>query len=166
MTKATARLCYTIPMRTSLLQTKLYVPHVQPGFVTRPRLSARLTDGVAAGRALTLVSAPAGYGKSSLAAAWVRTATSPPDDTCTYAWLSLDAEDDVPVRFFTYLLAALRTAGVDVRAAEAALLGFTPADVDGLTTTLLNDLARREDGAPLLVVLDDYHRITAPSIHR
>ena len=167
MTKATARLCYTIPMRTSLLQTKLYVPHIQPGFVARPRLTARLADGVAAPRALTLVSAPAGYGKSSLAAAWVRAAaTSDIDKVGACAWLSLDEEDDAPERFFTYLLAALRTAGVDVRAAEAALLGFTPADVDGLTTTLLNDLARREDGAPLLVVLDDYHRITAPSIHR
>ncbi|MEZ4717556.1 MAG: hypothetical protein R2851_15940 [Caldilineaceae bacterium] len=84
----------------------------------------------------------------------------------TYAWLSLDAEDDVPVRFFTYLLAALRTAGVDVQTAETALLGFTPADVDELMTALLNDLARREDDGPLILVLDDYHRIASPPLHR
>ena len=88
-----------------LLQTKLHVPRRRQGLVARPRLIARLSRG--AESALTLVSAPAGFGKTSLVADWLAAAGA--DGRCA-AWLSLDQRDNDPVLFWTYLLAALKTA--------------------------------------------------------
>ena len=82
-----------------LLATKLYVPPPQPGFVPRPRLTARLDEGLACG--LTLVCAPAGFGKTSLLADWTHRGQRP------VAWLSLDAGDNDPARFWRHVVAAL-----------------------------------------------------------
>src|SRR6185295_14787094 len=88
-------------MSTPLLATKLYIPPPRPNVVLRPRLSERLNQGLH--RKLTLISAPAGFGKTTLASTWVAGCGRP------VAWLSLDEGDSDPTRFLTYLVAALRT---------------------------------------------------------
>ena len=92
-------------MAGPLLETKLHVPRWQRGLVARPRLSERLSRG--AESALTLVSAPAGFGKTTLLAEWLAAA---PADGRSVAWLSLDQRDNDPALFWTYLVAALKTA--------------------------------------------------------
>src|SRR5664279_1102569 len=91
-------------MAIPLLETKLYVPRPRRGLVPRARLSERLDRGVES--KLTLVSAPAGFGKSTLLAAWL--ASRPADDR-SVAWLSLDESDDEPGSFWAYLITALQT---------------------------------------------------------
>ena len=86
---------------TPILATKLYLPRLRPNVVSRPRLLARLNEGLH--RKLTLISAPAGFGKTTLLSAWVAGCDR------QVAWLSLDAGDSDPARFLTYLVAALRT---------------------------------------------------------
>jgi LuxR family maltose regulon positive regulatory protein len=88
-------------MDTPLLKTKLYIPPVRPELVPRPRLIERLNAGLQ--RKLTLISAPAGFGKTALAAQWISDLQSP-----VVAWLSLDEDDNDPARFFTYLIAPWR----------------------------------------------------------
>ena len=87
------------PERDILLATKLHVPRSRPGLVPRPRLTAKLGDGL--NRGLVLVAAPAGYGKSVLLSEWARDMARP------VAWLSLDEGDNDPVRFWRHVLAAL-----------------------------------------------------------
>ena len=115
-----------------LLATKLYVPRPQPGFVPRPRLTARLDEGLA--RGLTLVCAPAGFGKTSLLADWTRRGQRP------VAWLSLDAGDNDPVRFWRHVMAAMERVQPEVAERLAPLLG-TPASpsLEGLVTALVNE---------------------------
>jgi LuxR family maltose regulon positive regulatory protein len=89
----------TAPERDRLLATKLHVPRPRPGFLARPRLTERLTDGTA--HELTLICAPAGFGKTSLLGDWARRGQRP------VAWLSLDAGHSDPARFWRYVAAAL-----------------------------------------------------------
>jgi ATP/maltotriose-dependent transcriptional regulator MalT len=139
-----------------LLTTKLHVPRRRRGLVARPRLSERLDRGGDA--ALTLVSAPAGFGKTTLLTEWLATA-----DRRSTAWLSLDDRDNDPSTFWTYLIAALQTAAPRVAAGAFALLREPHASLDEVLTTLVNEL----DAAPddLVLVLDDYHAIATPGIH-
>jgi len=95
-----------------LLETKLYVPRSRRGLVPRPRLSERLDRGTAS--RLTLVSAPAGFGKTTLLTEWLAAAPVSPAGERLVAWLSLDRADNDPVSFWTYLIAALRTAAAGV----------------------------------------------------
>ena len=90
-------------MSEPLLLTKLYVPPPRPNIVLRPRLIERLNEGLSAGRKLTLISAPAGFGKTTLVSEWIASCGQP------VAWLSLDEGDNDPTRFLTYLVAALQT---------------------------------------------------------
>ena len=97
-----------------LLKTKLYMPPPRPNLVARPGLWARLNQGLEHGRPLALISAPAGYGKTTLAAAWLqrsdaRPAHLPPGRA---VWLALDEEDNDPVPFFAAFMAAFASAGV------------------------------------------------------
>ncbi len=135
-------------MTTPILATKLYVPQPRPGGVMRPRLLDRLNAGLH--RKLTLVSASAGFGKTTLISQWIADMDRP------VAWLSLDEQDRDPARFWAYAVAALQTiapqAGEDM---VAALQSPQPPPVDSLLTTLLNDLAAIPQ--PFLLVLDDYH---------
>jgi LuxR family maltose regulon positive regulatory protein len=141
----------------SLLQTKLFVPPVRPELVLRPQLVERLNVGP--GQKLTLVSAPAGFGKTTLVAEWLRGAERP------VAWLSLDEEDNDPVRFFTYLLAALQTIDPDIgQAAQAMLQAPQPPPPEALLTSLINDVAATP--RPFILVLDDYHLIHTLAIHQ
>ncbi len=101
----------------SLLETKLYVPRSRRGLVPRPRLSERLDRGTAS--TLTLVSAPAGFGKTTLLAEWLAAGPAGPADERLVAWLSLDRGDNDPASFWTYVIAALRTVASGV--GESAL---------------------------------------------
>jgi LuxR family maltose regulon positive regulatory protein len=138
-------------MKAPLLAAKLYIPPVRPDLVPRARLIGRLDEGLRLGRKLTLVSAPAGFGKTTLVSAWVRAVREPP---LRAAWLSLDEGDNDPARFLAYLAAALQTVGVQVDEDVAATEAFL--------TALVN---QANDVAPFLLVLDDYHFITAQPVH-
>ena len=90
-------------MSAPILATKLYIPPPRPKIVLRPRLIERLNEGLSAGRKLTLISASAGFGKTTLVSEWIAGCERP------VAWLSLDEGDNDPARFLTYLVAALQT---------------------------------------------------------
>ena len=137
-------------MPTLLLDTKLYLPRSPRGLVPRPRLRERLDRGATS--TLMLVSAPAGFGKTTLLAEWLAAGPAAPTDERSAAWLSLDQGDNDPVAFWTYLIAALRTVAPGVGASALALLQETqPAPIETVLTTLLNDLGdvagRRRAGA-------------------
>src|SRR5450755_3289372 len=97
---------------TPILATKLYLPRLRPNVVSRPRLIERLNEGLH--RKLTLISAPAGFGKTTLVSAWAAGSDR------QVAWLSLDEGDNDPTRFLIYLVAAVRTIGPTI---GEALLG-------------------------------------------
>jgi LuxR family maltose regulon positive regulatory protein len=144
-------------MTTPLLATKLYIPPPRPGAVPRPRLLDRLNEGLQ--HALTLISAPAGYGKSTLVSAWVQELQFPA------AWLSLDDGDGDPSRFLSYLVAALRTIVPHIGdGVLAALQSPQPPPTETLLSLLLNDLAALPDDAVL--VLDDYHVVASEAVDR
>jgi LuxR family maltose regulon positive regulatory protein len=143
---------------TPLLKTKLYVPPVRSELVPRPHLIERLDRGVREGHKLTLISAPAGYGKTTLLSEWVAQSEQP------VAWVSLDDSDNDPTRFWAYAVAALRTVSEDIREiARAPLQPAYPPAIEPGVTELLNQLA--ELRGPIALVLDDYHVITTPAIH-
>jgi LuxR family maltose regulon positive regulatory protein len=142
------------PERDALLATKLHMPASRPGQVLRPRLTARLDEGLA--RGLVLASAPAGYGKTVALADWARHCEHP------VAWLSLDAGDNDPARFWRHAVAALDRAHPGTGERVGPLLGPpAPTSFEGLVTALINDLA----GEEALLVLDDYHVIGAQQVH-
>ena len=99
---------YNRSMSTPILATKLYVPPPRPKLVLRPRLIERLNEGLSASRKLTLISAPAGFGKTTLVSEWIAGCERP------VAWLSLDEGDNDPTRFLTYLVAALQTVAANI----------------------------------------------------
>jgi LuxR family maltose regulon positive regulatory protein len=142
----------------SLLATKLFVPPAQPGLVARPRLQERFR--VALNYGLVLVSAPAGFGKTTLVSEWVHS-SRPPVPT---AWLSLEEGENDPVRFWDYFVAALKIVKPAVGETALSLLHAPePYPTESLLTALINDLMGiRKD---FLVVLDDYHLIVAEPIH-
>ena len=141
-----------------LLATKLHVPRPRPGFVPRPRLVQALGEGLA--RRLILVCAPAGFGKTALLAGWAPSGNRP------VAWLSLDAADNDPVRFWRHAVAALDRARPGIGERVGPLLGPpAPASFEGLVTALINDLATGPDDGEVLLVVDDYHLIDALQVH-
>jgi len=148
-------------MPAPLLKTKLYLPRPRLGLVARRRLSERLDRGSAA--KLMLVSAPAGFGKTTLLAEWLATGPAAPADGRFAAWLSLDKGDNDPASFWTYVIAALRTVAPGVGASELALLTSPqPPPIQLVLTTLLNDLGAT--GSDIVLVLDDYHLIEAREV--
>jgi LuxR family maltose regulon positive regulatory protein len=144
-------------MATQLLTTKLHVPPTRPGLVSRPHLIERLNADP--DRKLTLVSAPPGYGKTTLVTEWLHGAERP------FAWLALDEDDNDPVRFLTYLVAALQTIDPQVgQTVEAMLQTGQPGPKESVLTALINDVARI--AFPFVLVLDDYHLISTLPIHQ
>jgi LuxR family maltose regulon positive regulatory protein len=139
-----------------LLATKLYAPPTHPGRVPRPHLIARLDAG--RDGALTLVAAPAGFGKTTLLATWLAHLQQP------VAWLSLDEADQDPHQVLRYLIAALQTVAPGCgQTALAALASPQLPSLPVLLTTLLNDLAALP--RPCVLVLDDYHVLRPPALH-
>ena len=144
-------------MSTPVLATKLYIPPPRPKVVLRPRLIERLNEGLSAGRKLTLISAPAGFGKTTLVSEWVAGGARP------IAWLSLDAGDNDPTRFLAYLVAALQTIFAGIGAGVmAALESPQPPPIEPLLTVLLNEIAAMRQ--EFILVLDDYHLVDAQPV--
>jgi LuxR family maltose regulon positive regulatory protein len=141
---------------TPLLTTKLYIPPIRPELVSRPRLTGRLNAGMT--YKLTLVSAPAGFGKTTLLSEWSQQSAFP------VAWVSLDTDDRDPARFWAYFIAALQTVQPELgRAILAAFQSPQPPPVEVVLTALINEIAAIPNHFAL--VLDDYHLIEAQPIH-
>jgi len=144
--------------RDALLSTKLHAPGPRPGFVPRPRLTERLDEAL--GRGVVLVCAPAGYGKTALLAGWAQHFQRP------VAWLSLDAGDNDPARFWRHAVAALDQVCPGLGERIGPLLGPpAPPSFEGLVTALINELAARPGAGEMPLVLDDYHLVEAQSVH-
>jgi ATP/maltotriose-dependent transcriptional regulator MalT len=145
-----------VPARDVLVATKFHVPPA--GLVPRPRLLARLAQGM--GRGLTVVCTPAGFGKTTLLGDWARRSHRP------VAWLSLDQGDNDPARFWRYVATALDQVrpGVGERV-EVLLGGAEPPPLEAVATTVINQLTDPSDGDQVALILDDYHLIEAPTVH-
>jgi LuxR family maltose regulon positive regulatory protein len=140
-----------------ILQTKLYIPPIRPELVSRPRLIERLNEGLHG--KLTLISAAAGFGKTTLVSEWVAGCERPA------AWLSLDEGDNDPTRFLTYLVAALQTIMANIGEGVLGVLQAPqPPPIESILTTLLNEIATIPDH--FILVLDDYHAIDAKPVDR
>jgi LuxR family maltose regulon positive regulatory protein len=149
-------------MSTPILATKLYIPPPPPKAVQRPSLIERLNEGLH--RKLTLIAAPAGFGKTTLLSEWVaglQVSNRP------VAWLSLDVEDSDPARFLTYLVAALRTIAPSIGEEVLGVLqdpqAPQPPPTESILTALLNEITTTMPGN-FVLVLDDYHVIDAKPI--
>jgi LuxR family maltose regulon positive regulatory protein len=138
-----------VQFSTPLLTTKLHPPPARATLVDRTRLVTRLNET----RLITLISAPAGYGKSTL----VSQLKQP------FAWLSIDADDNDPVRFFSYVIAALQTLSPRLGVDALGLLQAPQPPLKHIVSVLINDIA--EFQKPIALVLDDYHLITNAIIH-
>ncbi len=148
----------THPPHDPLLATKLPVPHLRAQLVRRARLVERLQQGME--RTLTLVSGPAGFGKTTLLAQWLAEGSTP------VAWLSLAPEDNDPTRFLSSVLAALQTVDAQLGAPALTLLQTPqPPPPETVLAALMHDRMSRE-AVELVLVLDDYHVITADPVHR
>jgi LuxR family maltose regulon positive regulatory protein len=142
-------------MSAPILTTKLYIPPQRPKVVCRPQLVARLSEGLRG--KLTLVSASAGFGKTTLISDWVAGCGR------LVAWLSLDEGDSDPARFVAYLIAALQTIAAGIGdGVLAALKSPQPPSIEALLTILLNEIAAVPDD--FVLVLDDYHVVDAKAV--
>lgn len=142
-----------------LLQTKLHLPPLRADAVPRARLVERLRETAHLGQTLILVSAPAGFGKSTLIRDWAE------QEKIRLAWLALDEADNDPARFWTYCIAALQTVAPQVgRTALPQVYAPEPPPPEVLVTRLVNDLAAVTE--PVYLVWDDYHVLTNAALHR
>ena len=146
---------YNYAMSTPLLATKLYLPPLRRKVVSRSRLFERLNKGLHS--KLTLISAPAGFGKTTLLSAWLARCERP------VAWLSLDERDNDPARFLTYLVAAVQTTAPTLgKGVLRALHSPQPPSTEALLTVLLNEITTID--APFVLVLDDFHVLEAQAV--
>jgi LuxR family transcriptional regulator, maltose regulon positive regulatory protein len=144
-------------MYTDLLASKVSIPQLRSSLVPRPRLLQSLNDGLVNGRKLTLISAPAGFGKTTLVIDWLR------QTDCPAAWLSLEeADNDLP-RFLAYLALAIEQVDEELGAPlRNALQSSQLPGVEKILAGSLNEIAAKPD--PLLLILDDYHVLTEKTI--
>jgi LuxR family transcriptional regulator, maltose regulon positive regulatory protein len=158
-------------MYTPILATKLYIPPPRSKIVLRPRLIERLNEGLPSGHKLTIISAPAGYGKTTLVSEWVMDCGRPT------AWVSLDEEDTDPARFLTYLISALQTIAPKIGVGILSVIQSPqPPPIESILTTLLNEIPSIADnpstsdakppqsGQGFILVLDDYHLIDSNEV--
>jgi LuxR family maltose regulon positive regulatory protein len=144
-------------MSTPILATKLYIPQPRAKIVLRPRLIERLNQSLATGCKLTLLSASAGFGKTTLVSEWIATCERPA------AWLSLDEGDSDPVRFISYLVAALQTINAVIgEGLMIALQSHQPPSTEVILTALLNEISTIPKN--FLFILDDYHAIDSQPV--
>ena len=142
--------------REELLATKVAIPRVRTGNLDRSRLLAKLDEALA--RELILVCTPAGFGKTTLLAGWAHAATHP------VAWLSLDAGDSDPSRFWRYVAAALDRAGIQLdQLIGPPVEGRRATSSDDLVVAVVNALESFPHHVAL--VLDDYHAVTSEAVH-
>jgi LuxR family maltose regulon positive regulatory protein len=150
-------------MTAPILATKLFIPPPRPKAVFRPRLIERLNEDL--NRKLTLISAPAGFGKTTLVSEWVnqKAEVSFRLHPSKVAWLSLDEDDNDPARFLAYLVAALQTIAPQIgEGVAAALQSPQPPPCEALLTTLINEITTIVD--TFILVLDDYHVIDSQPV--
>src|SRR3990170_3470714 len=167
---------YNGSMSAPILATKLYMPPPRPNVVHRSRLIERLNEGLQRTPGVTLISAAAGFGKTTLVSEWVNQKaegggmkdesgeTSHPSSFTLHpskvAWLSLDEGDNAPTSFLAYLVAAVQPIAPKIGAgALAALQSPQPPPAEAILTALLNDITTVADN--FILVLDDYHVIDA-----
>lgn len=142
----------------TLLTTKLYAPPRRANRVARTRLLERMTNARAAGQKILLVSAPAGFGKTTLVSEWSHSQNR------AVAWVALDAADNDPMRFFAYLIAALNPLAPEIFSQLASVnAGAQPPPPETLTAQLLNALSA--SAPPVTIVLDDYHLVENAALH-
>ena len=144
-------------MSTAILATKLYIPPPRPDLVPRQRIIDRLNEGLARGGKLTLISAPAGFGKTTLVSEWIAGCEKP------VAWLSLDEGDNDSARFLTYFIAALQTINANVGERVLSVLQSPqPPPIDSILTALCNEITTLP--SHFILVLDDYHLIDSKPV--
>src|ERR671927_248371 len=142
-------------MSTPILATKLYLPPRRPNVVLRSQLLERLNAGLH--RKLTLIAAPAGFGKTTLVSTWIAGCGRPA------AWLSLDEGDNDPACFLAYLVAALQTIAPTIGTGVVGVLQSPqPPSTASILTALLNEISALPDH--VVLVLDDYQRIDAQPV--
>jgi LuxR family maltose regulon positive regulatory protein len=147
-----------MPVNSQIIKTKLIIPNIRPNLVSRLRLIKQIEDGVQADYKLTLVAAPAGFGKTTAVSTWVQ------QNQRQVAWLSLEESDDETILFWSYFLAAIRTILPGfAESTFAALTGTPPTPIKSLLPALVNELSGLN--VPLVLVLDDYHVIANQEIH-
>lgn len=147
-------------MPYQVLSTKLYIPPIQSSLVQRPRLVQHLENGYQSGKLVTLVSAPAGFGKTTVIREWI----TDKDLGKSFGWLSLDDGDNDPVRFLTYLVAAIQK--VNAKVGQSILTSLNSSQIPplmDLVETLINEIWFEAE--PFLLVLDDYHLIKKVEVH-
>ena len=143
-------------LKDQLIKTKLYIPRRRPEFIPRPHLIDKINSGIE--RKLTLISAPAGFGKTTLLSEWVAQCKKP------VAWLSLDESDDDLVRFLHYFFSALQTISKDIgRGVISTLHVPQKPPIDSVLAALVNEIATVPDD--FILILDDYHVIKSQQIH-
>jgi len=144
-------------MSIPLLATKLFIPPLKPGLVPRNHLVRKLDEGLAAGIKLILVSAPAGYGKTTLVIEWLANCKM------RIAWLSLQEADNDPARFLTYLIAALQTIEKRIGGGLLSVLQSPqPLQLEVILTSLINEISSISEH--FVLVLDDYHAIDSQQV--
>ncbi|KUO58607.1 MAG: hypothetical protein APF84_15655 [Gracilibacter sp. BRH_c7a] len=144
-------------MSNALLKTKLYIPKPRSGFIQRSKLLELLDEGLQSGKPFSLIAAPAGYGKTTLVSNWFEQLD------CNQAWISLDEQDNDPVKFFSYLIAALQKVDINMGQEAARMLsgsGMLP--IQAIVFTLLNEILTISKR--FILVLDDFHMIKNKSI--
>lgn len=145
-------------MADALLQTKLHIPPQRPNLVPRPNLFDLLEQGMQLNQRLTLVAAPAGFGKTTLVADWLRQAGHP------VAWLTLDERENDPARFLAYLIAALNRVDRGIgNTVETLSRSPQPPETESLLTLLINDISAFRKHFTLTI--DDYQAINNPAVH-
>lgn len=150
-------------MLSAILETKIYVPTNRSGWVVRARLLQKLTSGFQAGCKFALVSAPAGFGKTTLVTHWVNELAAQPYPALV-AWVSLDSSDNSLALFLTYLVKSVQRCSLDVGEVTGSFLDqVTLPSIETLLLPFINDLNHIQQ--PLVLVLDDYHLVREPTIH-
>lgn len=159
-----SRCSYDPRVLTPVLATKLFAPLRRAHLVARPRILRQLDTSFEANHRLTLVSAPAGFGKTTALTDWL-VHLDQRHTNVRVAWLSLDEDDNDLVRFLTHVLAALSGAGLEV---DPVVPGYQGTAITDALTVLVNDLTRAVGQAPQthwVQVLDDYHAIRSSEVH-
>ena len=144
-----------------MLITKLHIPRTSFDLVARPALTGSLNNGLTG--KLTLVTAPAGFGKTTLVTEWLSNGL-PSGHRERIGWLSLDSGDNSAAQFWNYVIAALQTIDDSLgRVSQTVLQSTAAPPVRAMLTSLINEIATLPD--PLILCLDDYHEINIPAIH-
>ncbi len=145
-----------------LLKTKLHIPHRRPDMVPRSLLIKQLNERIQ--RKLTLITAPAGYGKTNLASEWTHSLQSEDTSNNRITWLSLEEADSEPIRFLSYVIAALQQVAPEIGVGALSLFEMAQSPpINTVLNELINDIAGLD--YHIMLVLDDYHVISHPEIH-